>query len=85
MRKNFQMFMMGLIVTILLILSNLAFELYPSTKYVAITFDSLLAIVLLRLAFKEIGKILKEESVSFVISGLVASLVVICLVVWLVA
>jgi len=85
MRKNFQMFMMGLIVTILLILSNLAFELYPSTKYVAITFDSLLAIVLLRLAFKEIRKILKEESVSFVISGLVASLVVICLVVWLVA
>lgn len=83
--KNFKMFMIGLIVTTLLILSNLIFELYPSTKYVVIAFDLLLLIVVLRFAFKEIKQMIRETSLRYVACTLVASLVVLCLVVWLVA
>ena len=85
MKKNFQIILMGSIVTTLLILSNLVFDLYPSMKYAVITFDFLLAAVLLRLAVKEIKQALKETPVEFVIGSMVTSLVVLCLVVWLVA
>lgn len=85
MKKNFQMIIMGLIVMTLLILSNLVFELYPSSKYAVIAFDSLLAIVLLRFAVRELRKMAEETSVKFVVCNLVASLVVIYLVVRLVA
>ncbi len=84
MKKNFQMFIMGSIVTMLLILSNLVFELYPSLKYAVIAFDSLLLIALLIFAIREIKQMIQETSVKYVACTLVASLVVLYLVVRLV-
>ena len=83
--KNLKMILIGTVVMALLIISNLVFELYPSTKYAVIAFDLLLFIVILRFAFIEIRQMIRETSIRYVACTLVASLVVLCLVVWLVA
>lgn len=83
--KNLKLIAIGSIVFLLLTFSNHIASTYPSFKIAVITFDSLMFFVLLRFAYRELKKIIEETSVKFVVYCIVASLVVLCLVIWLVA